>query len=249
MKNAFLAPLPAPYPYRDFQEALKRLKAAMTRGPAYALLLGESGTGKTTLLRTLSTALDRQRFQVLYLCHGQPSPTGLTRVLADALHLPLRRSRAETSRLLIQTLRDLPSRLLFWIDEVQLIREETLHEIRLLAEANLNGPPLFSVVLSALPDLKDRLLAPQLFPLWRRISLRVTLTGLVREEVAPFLAHLLGKEPASRFAAEALAMIFERARGVPAQVHSLATECLKAKPQGPISPEAVGEALDGIDVT
>mgnify|MGYP001579374817 CR=1 FL=1 len=30
MKSAFLASPPAPYLYRDFQEALKRLKAAMT---------------------------------------------------------------------------------------------------------------------------------------------------------------------------------------------------------------------------
>ncbi len=101
------------------------------------------------------------------------------------------------------------------MDDAQLIREDTLHEIRLLAEANLQGPPLLGVVLSALPELKDRLLAPQLFSLWRRISPRVTLTGLLREEVAPFLAHLLGKEAAARFTPEALAMIFERARGVP----------------------------------
>jgi hypothetical protein len=52
----------------------------------------------------------------------------LARVLAEALHLPLRRTRAETSRLLVQTLRNLPTRLLFFIDEAQLIRDDTLHE-------------------------------------------------------------------------------------------------------------------------
>jgi type II secretory pathway predicted ATPase ExeA len=244
MKDPF-ASLPAPFSYRDFQEALRRLKAALTRGPSYALLLGESGTGKTSLLRTLKAALDRRRFQILYLCHGRPSPTGLTRVLADALHLPLRRSRAETSRLLVQTLRDLPTRLLLWIDEAQLIHEDTLHEIRLLAEADLDGPPLFSVVLAALPDLRDRLLAPQLFPLWRRIGARVVLTGLVREEVAPFLAHALGKEPAGRFSPEALAALFEQARGVPAVLRTFADDCLKSRLQGQINAEAVAEALDG----
>jgi type II secretory pathway predicted ATPase ExeA len=242
-----LAPLGPAFPYRDFQEGLKHLKSAMLRGPVYALLLGESGTGKTTLLRMLAGALDRSRFQVLYLCHGRPSPTGLTRVLADVLHLPLRRSRAETSRMLVQTLRDLPTRLLFWIDEAQLIPEDTLHELRLLAEANLDGPPLFSVVLSALPELKDRLLAPQLFPLWRRIGARVTLTGLVREETGPFLAHALGKEAAARFSPEALAALCEFARGVPALVQSYARECLKRKSQGPITAEDVGGALDGLD--
>jgi len=246
MKDPF-TDIPEAYPYKDFQEALRRLETTLTRGPAYALLLGESGTGKTTLLRTLKAGLDRRRFQVLYLCHGRPSPTGLTRVLAEALHLPLHRSRAETSRLLVQTLRDLPTRLLLWIDEAQLIHEDTLHELRLLAEADLDGPPLFSVVLAALPELKDRLLAPQHFPLWRRIVARVALTGLVREEVASFLAHALGKEPAGRFSPEALAAIFEAARGIPAVVQSFAAECLKARPQGPITAETVAEILGDTD--
>jgi type II secretory pathway predicted ATPase ExeA len=208
-------------------------------------LTGESGTGKTTLLRALKAALDRRRFQVLYLCHGRPSPTGLTRVLADALHLPLRRSRAETSRLLVQTLRDLPTRLLLWIDEAQLIHEDTLHELRLMAEADLDGPPLFSVTLAALPDLKDRLLAPQMFPLWRRITARVTLTGLVREEVVSFVAHALGKDAAARFSPDALAAIFEQARAIPAIVKTYADACLKLRTQGPITAEDVAKALDG----
>jgi type II secretory pathway predicted ATPase ExeA len=243
------APLSEPFLYQDFQQALTALKTAWVRAPAYALLLGDSGSGKTTLLRTLAAKLDRRRFQILYLCHGRPSPSGLARVLAEALHLPLRRTRAETSRLLVQTLRNLPTRLLFWIDEAQLIGDDTLHEIRLLAEADLDGPPLFSVLLSALPDLKDRLLAPHLFPLWRRIRPKVTLTGLRREELAPFLAHTLGKELLPRFEEPALSVLFEQARGLPALVLAFAEECLKAAPKGPLTAAQVAEVLDRIEST
>jgi len=236
--------MPEPFPYQDFQQALSTLKTALVRSPAYVLLLGDSGSGKTTLLRALAAKLDRRRFQVLYLCHGRPSPSGLARVLAEALHLPLRRTRAETSRLLVQTLRNLPTRLLFWIDEAQLIGEDTLHEIRLLAEADLDGPPLFSVLFSALFDLKDRLLAPQLFPLWRRIRPKVTLTGLRREELVPFLAHTLGKEIPARFEEPALAALFEQARGLPALLVASAEECLKAYPKGALTAPQVAEVLD-----
>lgn len=239
--------IPEAFLYRDFHEACQSLKGALTRGPTYALLLGESGTGKTTLLRTLANQLDRQRFQILYLCHGQPSPSGLARILAETLHLPLRRTRAETSRLLVQTLKNLPTRLLFWIDEAQLIRDDTLHEIRLLSEADLDGPPLFSVVLSALPDLKDRLLAPHLFPLWRRISCRLKLTGLIREELIPFLTHHLSKEAVSRLTEEALSTLFEQARGVPALLLSYTSQCLKTKPQGEITADSVATALDQME--
>jgi len=240
---------PQPFMYEDFQQALDTLSEALVQAPVYALLLGDSGSGKTTLLRTLAAGLDRRRFHVLYLCHGQPSPSGLARVLAEALHLPLRRTRAETSRLLVQTLRNLPTRLLFFIDEAQLIRDDTLHEIRLLAEADLEGPPLFSVVLSALPELKDQLLAPQLFPLWRRIRPKLTITGLRRGELEGFLDHSIAKGTANRFEAQALDAIFEQGRGTPALLVAFVESCLKAHPQGTISAEQVAVVLDRIEAT
>ena len=238
---------PEPFMYKDFQDALKCLKSALTQGHTYALLLGESGTGKTSLLRILQAKLDKRRFNVLYLSYGQPSPSGLVRLLAETLHLPIRRTRTETSRLLIQTLRNLPTRLLFWIDEAQLIQDDTLQEIRLLSEAELDGTPLFSVVFSALPSLKDRLLAPHLFPLWRRITPRVKLTGLLREEVGPFLIHVLSKESVGHFSQEAISAIFEQARGIPALVESFAIECLRARPTGDLTADKVSEVLDNLE--
>ena len=247
MKNAAV---PEPFPYQDFQQALGTLKAALVRAPAYALVLGESGSGKTTLLRTVANQLDsasplgRGRFHSLYLAHGQPSPSGLVRLLAETFHLPLRRTRAETSRLLVQTLRNLPTRLLLSIDEAQALSDDTLQEIRLLAEAELDAAPLFSVVLSGLRELQARLLAPQLFPLWRRMRPRVWLTGLRREELVPFLVHRLGKEPPARFEPAALDALFEQARGLPALIHDGAEDCLQASPKGAISAAHVADALD-----
>jgi len=246
-RNPSSSSSPTLFMYQDFKEAFGDLKAALLRGEAYSLLLGESGTGKTTLLRTLHSKLDRRRFHILYLCHGQPSPSGLGRVLAEALHLPLRRTRAETSRLLVQTLRNLPTRLLFWIDEAQMIRDDTLHELRLLSEADLEGPPLFSVVLSALPDLKDRLLAPHLFPLWRRIATRVSLTGVQREELSPFLSHIFSPQAVERFSADALSILFEQGRGIPALIGSLAAHCLKVSPQGKLTAAEVAASLDHLE--
>ncbi len=234
-----------PFQYTDFKLALTSLQEAFHQGPVYALLLGESGTGKTSLLRTLQAQLDPTRFRVLYLCHGQPSPSGLARLFADAFHLPLHRSRAETSSLLVQALRNLPSHPLLWIDEAKMIRDDTLHEIRLLAEADLNGPPLFSVVLSALPELRERLLSPQLFPLWRRISLRMTLTGLLREEVEPFLSHCFHEQDIlARFSTEAISSLFELARGIPALVHSFSAQCLVDSKEELITADLVIDLLE-----
>ena len=217
----------SPFLHQDFQRAITLLLNAVRRHNPYVLLLGDSGSGKTTLLRHLQTKLDKQSFTVLYLCHGRPSPSALARVLADALHLPIRKTRAETSRLLLSTLKNLPAKLLLWIDEAQLIHDDTLHELRLLSEADLDGPPLFCIILSALPQLKERLLAPDLFPLYRRIAARVRLQGLLHEELAPFINHVIGKNTSQRFSTEALTVIFEQARAVPAIVKSHVEFCLE----------------------
>jgi type II secretory pathway predicted ATPase ExeA len=236
-----------PYPYRDFQVALKRLKAAMTHNHGYALLLGESGTGKTALLRALAAAIDRRLFQPVYLSQGHLSPRGLLSVLLDLFHLSPYLTNAEANRQVLQRLRESPTRLVFLMDEAHLMRDESLQEVRLLAEADLEGPPLFSVVFTAMPDFKERLGAPKLFALWRRLSPRLTLTGLVRDEVAPFLAHVLGKNSVARFSPEALGTIFEQARGLPAQLQAFAAEAMRARPQGMITPDMLTGGFEGMD--
>ena len=76
-----LEPLTQPFFYHDFKSALDRLENDLVNGPCYALLIGESGTGKTTLLRTLLTRLDPRKYNIIYLCHGRPSPSALAAMM------------------------------------------------------------------------------------------------------------------------------------------------------------------------
>lgn len=238
-----------PVVYSDFEEAKARILKAIPQGPFYGLVTGPSGTGKTSLLREVAASCDRHRFQTYYLAHSQASSAGLGRFLADALHLGARRFHTETLRSVGQTLRDLPLRLLLFIDEANLLAEETLQEVRLLAESELDAPPLFTVLLSGLPELKSKLDAPALFPLKRRLALRVELNGLKKDEVAPFLSLRLGESACGRLPEEVLAAIFERARGIPALVESLARLCLEeGSEKEAVSLASVAEVLESWEV-
>jgi len=248
-QNSMLTPPNNPFLFQDFSEALERLETALKKGPCYALLVGESGIGKTTLLRSLYSKLDPRKYHIIYLCHGRPSPSALARVLAHTLHLPLKYTRAETSRLLLQTLRALPTKLLFWIDEAQMMPDDTLHEIRLLAEADLEGPPLFSVILSGLPLLKEKLQNPTLFPLWRRINPKAVINGLLRHELPAYIEHRFNQKIAAQFPEETLLMLFEHSRGIPAVVDLFVGEGLKIAKSAPISPKILSEIIEHLEIS
>ena len=58
---------PAPFPFADFLRAKQRLhRALFEHHEPFALLTGETGTGKTALLRELRAEIDRTRYRVVY---------------------------------------------------------------------------------------------------------------------------------------------------------------------------------------
>ncbi len=127
--------------------------------------------------------------------------------------------------------------------------DDTLHEIRLLSEADLEGPPLFSVLLCGLPPLKEKLLNPDLFALWRRINPKLYLTGILHEELDAYLQHRFGKPNASRLDPESRLHIFEQARGIPALVDLIVSECLKSVKSGAIPKKTVCEIIDELEIS
>ena len=160
----------------------------------------------------------------------------------------MNRTRAETSQLLVQTLRNIPTKLLFWIDEAQMMSDDTMHEIRLLAEADLLGPPLFSVLLTGLPLLKDKLRNPNLFALWRRIHPKLHLRGLRQNELTDYISHRFDSDTAARFEEQAQLVLFEHSRAIPALLDLIVGECIRLVPQGVIHAESVSEIIEQLDI-
>jgi type II secretory pathway predicted ATPase ExeA len=208
-------PIAAPFPYRDWTQAKNVLETAITRGAFYALVTGASGTGKTSLCHALS--IDRQKSPVLYLSASRISLLSITRYFAQVLRVTPRRSSVETTKAMVDVLRERSARPLIWIDEADRLPSGTLTELRSLIEFDPEPTPLFSLVLSGPPELRSTLDAPDMFPLKRRIWVRVVLEGLHRDELDPFLAHRFG-EGAKRVPLALKDDLFERTRGAPALI-------------------------------
>ena len=195
MKKPGLEAKADPFPYGDYEAARTALRRAIGSGHVFASLEAPSGAGKSTLVRQLAPELESSRVQILYVSSSSASTYGLLNTLARALRVPPLRSCLETSQLVASALKGAPVRYALWLDEADEVSSDTLREVRILAEADLTSSQILSVVLSGLPALRAVLDAPELFPLKRRIALRLKLTGLSKDELDPFLSHRFGGGP------------------------------------------------------
>jgi len=240
---------PHPYPFTDFQRALENLERA-TDDPedTYVLLTGPTGVGKTQTLQALQERRDRCRDRILYFPNSQRlGASGLLRVTAAKHRVPPSRSHAETFDHLVRVLRDSPQRLLLWFDEAHDLPEETLHEARSLAEADLGGTSNIQVLLCGLPILRGQLKEHP--SLWRRIVVREEITGLLADEVAPFLEHHHGPDLLKRMSKKAMAVLFEHSRGAPGVLLPMVRAILRRSPNsGKIEPERVDEIVQDWDL-
>lgn len=204
-------------------ETLAHLEYALSERRGVTLLLGEVGTGKTTLLRT---ALDRARAAGVVV--GLLSNPTLTRaefyrLLAVEFQLSPAAGRSKAEFLielhqLVEAQRDKGSNTALVVDEAQSLPVKLLEEIRFLANFETETEKLLQLILVGQPELADRLNTPELRQLRQRIALRCRLEPLKINETATYIAgrvRIAGGDAVRIFTREAVVEIYERSHGIP----------------------------------
>jgi len=175
-----------------------RLEQLVQEG-GFALVTGESGTGKSVALRIVAGRLQMLRdVMVGVIERPQSKTTDFYRELADmfAVKLPpfnrwggfkmLRerwKAHLASSRL----------RPVLLIDEAQEMNPDVLSELRILSSADLDTTLLLTVVLSGDGRLLELLRQEDLVPLGTRIRTRLVTEAASREELSELLGHALEK--------------------------------------------------------
>lgn len=216
------------------REALSNLEYGLFAAKSLTVLIGEAGTGKTTLLRA---ALESERcaaVRCVYMNNPALTRAEFVTILANRFGLSDEASRSKATLLeeLEQKLRERRDRgeiTALVVDEAQALSTELLEEVRLLANIETSDEKLLPLVLAGQPELSDRLEDAALRQLKQRVALRCEIAPFQLSETAAYIAtriRIAGGTPAKLFTREGIALIHEYSRGIPRTVSVICDNAL-----------------------
>jgi type II secretory pathway predicted ATPase ExeA len=165
----------------------------------FALISGESGTGKSVALRVVAQRLAVVRDVLVGAVERPQSKSAdFYRELGDIFSVKLRpsnrwggfRALRERWKTHVASTRIKPVLL---IDEAQEMDPHVLSELRILASADFDATSLLTVILSGDGRLLELLRHEDLIPLGTRIRARLMTEPASREELLALLSHALSK--------------------------------------------------------
>jgi type II secretory pathway predicted ATPase ExeA len=234
------------------REALSTLEYGISARTGVTVLVGEAGTGKTTLIKATLQSRESRKIYPVYMNNSTLTRPEFLEFLArefrcdPAAAASKTRLLYELERVLIESSNAGITAALI-IDEAQSLPHDLLEEIRLLANIEKPGEKLLPIVLAGQPELVDRLDQPSLRQLKQRVGLRARLRPLELAETAAYIAarvRVAGGDAARLFTRDAVVLIHERSQGIPRTISVICHNALIsgfALNQRPVGADVVRE--------
>jgi general secretion pathway protein A len=208
------------------EQALARLKFFQQQGDI-ALIIGQTGLGKSSLLRLFIHQLPQNRYHPLYLHLTPLNANAFLRFIVSKLgEKPL----LGKDRMLMQILDRINLNdkcTLFIIDEAHLIDPKILTDLRLLL-SSIEEDVSLKIILCGQESLSQILKRSCFADLLHRITLKFVMQPLSKEKTAAYIDYRIKKAGGSTkiFEPEAKDLIHDYTGGVPRQINNVATACL-----------------------
>jgi general secretion pathway protein A len=198
------------------------------------VLIGEAGTGKTTLLRAALESERCSRVQCVYLNNPTLTRDEFVRMLATRFSLAPEAAGSKSVLLedlerLLRERRERGEITALVVDEAQSLSHELLEEIRLLANIETADEKLLPLVLAGQPELGARLEDAALRQLKQRVALRCEVAPFDFPETGAYMAHRIrtaAGTPSRLFTREAVSAIHEHSGGIPRSINVICDNAL-----------------------
>jgi general secretion pathway protein A len=215
-------------PNAQFDEAAAALVYEAQYGNGVALVLGEAGTGKTLLIRTVLARLEPAVHAVVLTWPGdsgadliRESCKGFGVSLPSSQHQPrtLERLRRHLSRLAASG-----NRAILVLDQAENLSAHRLAQVATLSDLEEDRGRLLRVFLVAQPRLRSQMDRPELARLRQQLFGERVLTALTPEATRAYIAHRLSVAGASNariFDDDAVHCIHELSGGIPRLINRI----------------------------
>jgi len=234
------------------REALGNLTYAVRAQKGITLLLGEAGTGKTTILRAFLTSKPDPGSRFVYIENPALTRPEFYHLLAGRLGLSAGAATSKAQFLIevdasIAVRRGRDPRIVLIFDEAQALPPALLEEVRLLSNIETESEKLLSIVLAGQPELGDLLEKPEFQALKQRTCLRCELVPFELPDTAAYIGgrlRIAGGDPARIFTREAVILIHEVSRGIARTISVVCDNAMVtafAADVRPIGPDIVRE--------
>jgi MSHA biogenesis protein MshM len=216
------------------QEALNTLVYGIRSGEGFIKVVGEVGTGKTTLCRQFLRAIEDEA-ETAYILDPLLRGDELLQSLARELGIdPAGKGQNELLEavkvFMLETWeRGRPVVLL--LDEAQALPLETLEQLRLLSNLETEKAKLLRIVIMGQPELDVRLREPSIRQLRQRIVYSYTLGPLSKADLGGYLEHRMrvaGHNGGPVFRPAAVGALYRGSGGVLRLINILAHKSLLA---------------------
>lgn len=196
------------------------------------LLVGDSGSGKTCVLRALRHRLTPSTRRLTYCSNVTLGRRDFYRQLCSALGLSTKATAAAVFAAITADIENLTKERthpVFVLDEAHLMHQDVLDHLHILMNFDWDSQALLSLVLVGLPELGDRLRLRRNSSLYSRLHHRLTLEPLSPEDTAEYLRRRLEQAGAKGeiLTGETMALIHEAASGHLRDVDRITTRALR----------------------
>jgi general secretion pathway protein A len=215
----------------QWQEALQSLKATV-EGRSSAVITGDSGCGKTCLLRALEEDLPQGRYRLHYAYNSTVNRRDFYRQLSISMGLEPHPSFASLHQGVSQHIQELASqhklRVIVVLDEAHMLSVQVLEQLHILGNFERDSKPWLSFILIGLPDLRETLKRNILASLAARIPVRIHIQPLDADQVKLYVRHRMTAAGCRRdvFSDDALLIMSKAAGGIMRRLDVLGEHCL-----------------------
>ena len=241
------------------REALCHLEYGLSSAKPITVLIGDAGTGKSTLLRAALQSEMCRDVNCVFIDNPTLTRDEFVETLAARFDLGAKAMASKASLLasLETVIRQRYERgevTALVVDEAQALPREIFEEIRLLANIETPTRKLLPVVLAGQPELAERLNDRSLRQLKQRIALRCELKPLDLQDTAMYIASRIrtaGGDPANIFTRQAVTLIHQHSHGLPRLISVICDNALTsgfALDQRPVDGHIVLEVCQDFDL-